>query len=52
MKFIMHLIGFYYKNHFPLKEISPVTEELLDCTKGLLRNLNTLIIWMVSLTCP
>jgi len=49
---MVHLVGFYYKKQFPLKEISPVAEELLDFKEGLLHNLNTLIIWMASLTCP
>jgi len=38
----VHLVGFYYKNYFPLKEISPVDEELLDCKKGLLEHTNYL----------
>jgi len=40
----VHLVGFHYKNQFPLKEISPLAEELLDCKEGVLHNLNTLVI--------
>jgi hypothetical protein len=49
---MVHPFGFYCKNQFPLKEISPVAEELLDCEEGLLHNLNTPIISMAPLTCP